>query len=204
MPRVMFLDAACTAFPKNRDEGWIPHCARVSAIVEEDGTVMGHMNHLVKPHPDWELSEAAHAYHRAGGHDFADEGVPVLTVATEMNLLQKGVTTIIAHHATHHRRVLLALFEDAGVECPGLSLMQFYDTMTNSKDICRIKLVSQGSWKMPKLSEAYHFFEGAEMPEQYTWDAFGRLQAYAVRAVYHGIMKRLAPTPQFRSPDMDA
>jgi hypothetical protein len=187
--KILYCDLAAAAFPTGRGDGFRSHCVRISALLEEDGEIIGHMNHLIKPHKDWDLGESAHAYHRASSHDFADDGVDVAVVAEKLRMMMQDVMIIVSHNTQHHQRLLNAIWTDAGLVAPP-AIAHHVCTMKGSTDICKMRLVSQGKWKSPKLKEAFKFFTGADMREPIGWYTFGEVQVRAVRAVYHGIQKR--------------
>lgn len=189
MTRIMFLDTACLAFPRKSDP-WEPHCARIAAVVEEDGEAIGGMLHLLKPKEGWFQDPDAVPYHRAGPDDFR-HGVPASTVAPEFATLIEGVQLTVAFNAPFHRRMVNALFADGEkAEPPAFAMI---DAMSESAPICRLKLISAGRWKSPKLIEAYRYFGGMGEMDAPEWDKFASQQLSAVRAVYRGIRTRSDP-----------
>jgi hypothetical protein len=187
--RIAFIDTACFAFPRGDGQASEHHCARIAALVEEDGQNAGTMVHLIKPAPGWKQDAAAVPYHRAAPADFAEHGIVPATVAAELATLLREVDLIVSHNAQFHRRMLTALYADSGILEPMRSAPNFC-TMNESADVCRIKLQSQGRWKLPKLIEAYRFFGGQSAMDELLWDRFAAQQVAAVRRIYKGLQQR--------------
>jgi hypothetical protein len=189
MAKILFVDTACADFPSRSasQPSWEPHCVSIAAVLEDGDNVVTGMTRLIKPLPSWTMGEAAKRYHLATNMDFEDSGDQVLNVAADLGMLLGGVETIVSHNSQFHRKMIAAIFADAGLDSPYVS--RHFCTMAESASICRVKLVSQGRWKSPSLAEAYSFFTERAMQVWQDWESHAQEQIEAVRVVYHGIMK---------------
>lgn len=180
----LFIDTACGAFAVKGTD-WHPHCVRLSAIVEHDGEVVDSVSMLVRPEPGWAIEASATPYHKATKADFAAEGVSIVILAHTMETLLKETTRVVCYNSPFHTRLLKHVFIDGGIPIP--SMPPITCAMAEATPVMKLMSMRFGQWKAPKLTEAYRYFSGAELPVLDTWESFGRLQVQAVRDVYLGI-----------------
>jgi DNA polymerase-3 subunit epsilon len=188
----LFFDTACGAFALKGTD-WKPHCVRLAAIVEHDGEIIDSVSMLVRPEPGWAIEASAAPYHKATKHDFAAEGVSIIVLAHTMETLLKDATRIVCYNSPFHTRLLKHIFIDAGIPVP--SLPPITCAMVEATPIMKLVSMRFGTWKSPKLTEAYKYFTGTEMPVMETWEPFGRMQVQAARDVYNAIQARKAKKP---------
>lgn len=185
----LFIDTACSAFAvKGKD--WQPHCVRMAALVEHNGEIIDSTSMLVRPESGWVIEASAAPYHKATKADFAAEGVSILVLAHTMEALLKDADRLVCYNSSFHTRLLKHIFIDAGVPVPRIPPVTC--AMAEATPVMRLASMRFGTWKSPKLTEAYRYFTGTEMPELHTWETFGRMQVQAVRDVYHRIHAKAA------------
>jgi DNA polymerase-3 subunit epsilon len=194
--KVLFLDTACFAFARRDPHSaahWKPHCARVAAIMEDtDVPFMPARStcNLIRPQADWEQSADTLPYHKADAIDFKEASVSASVAANDLKPLMEEAELIVAHLAGFHQKVLRALFTDAGDTTPASVDGPWFDTLTQSMPVVKLPTKNDRGYKQPKLTEAYRFFSGVDMPVHATWYPFGMTNAKAVRLIYKGLQKR--------------
>ena len=188
MSRILFIDTASNCFRPRGGGDWEPHMVRYAAIQEgDDGTSETRVS-LVQPEPGWTYLAETYPYHRVGPGEFASDGVSIGEVAKDLAALLDNVTRIVWHSANFHRKVMVSVFADAGIDDPPPP-PETFDTCGGSADIVRVRLMSNGQWKPPSLAEAYRHFTGEDMVQSSNWRDHAVIQVNAVREVYQGVMR---------------
>lgn len=140
-----------------------PRCVQLGAILfDEDGTVRGELNVIVKPN-GWIVPPEAAAVHGITTELAEKYGIPIDMVLRIFNRWSGIADTLVAHNFTYDRDVLKGEFMRLGKEPEFLNKPSFC-TQEASTNVCQIK--SARGFKWPKLQEAHKFlfaeeFEGA-------------------------------------------
>lgn len=192
MAAIVYLDTAATCFRRHGSNAppWEPHLVRVAMIREVNGDADADDSDtiLVRPEPGWIITPETFPYHKAGAAEFDAVGQSIGDVAQSLQTFLQGATTLVWHGAFFHQRMLASVFADAGIEMPPVTWMPF-DTMEQSTDMVRVRLMSQNRWKPPNLAEAFHHFTRRDFVGGWDWYTHAQATIDAVRDVYRGIMR---------------
>lgn len=91
----------------------------------------------------------------------------------------RAADLIVAHNIDYDMRVIEAAYHRSGWDKPVWPAT--FCTMKQSADIVQIGQGAYGSWKWPKLNEAYAFFTGKQLGDKAhdaMWDVYGCAKVY--------------------------
>jgi hypothetical protein len=163
-----------------------PMLALMASLFDTDDKEVDRMVSLVRL-DGVTISNEAVAYHGIDTDMMMDEGLPLAEVLTQFAALAEGVAGATAFSVDHHAavvRIALVKAEMTMLSPPIWCLMR------KSVDICRIP-TRTGTFKFPKLSEAYQHFTGKEVPTKFRGSVFEILSEHLEirNAIYLGIRK---------------
>lgn len=190
----IYLDMVSSEPPQHRGKDkaappWRPHGVRIAAAVEHDTgrTIEAVLIGFVTPAASWRMDDHWIARYR-GVLDSSTPGAAPASIIAGAPWLLDTAATFVGHNAPFHRDVLDGLIADAGGP-PGQR--DWFCTMREATDICRIPPGKSGGSKPPNIREAYRFFTAAELVPAGELPAreAALQQLNAIRTVYWGIRR---------------
>lgn len=178
--KVLVFDTETTGLPEKNAKGFSPsiyetknwpHIVQLSYILydSEKNKILIEHDHIIKIHPFVTISEKSIEIHKITKERCHREGIDILEALELFNICVIQADTIIAHNLSFDKQMIL-------VECirnriSGPFKMkysnQFYCTMKNSVDICKITAISKKNnetyFKYPKLNELHKHLFGHEV-----------------------------------------
>jgi DNA polymerase-3 subunit epsilon len=161
-------------------------CAMAALLTDMEGNIIDQMDTLIRP-DDWPpMEEGAFRVHGLTKEVCAEKGIPMLDALARFNELKAQCTIRIGANISYDKRLLLreeriygVLHDSDGKE--SVCVLQL------ARPICQIpnKDGKKGT-KIPKLTEAYEYFFGEDMPDAHS--ALGDVKA--CHRVYFEIKRR--------------
>lgn len=137
-----------------------PHICQLAALVtEDDGTEVTRINTLIRP-VDWMIAADATAIHGFTTEQCFQEGLPILSVLSELWFATRECHTVIGHNIDFDANMVLSESLRCGKKNP-LYGMKFFCTMRSTTNICKLPHKNgRSGFKWPKLAEAFEHFIG--------------------------------------------
>ena len=160
----MFLiyDTETTGLPKRwgapltDSENW-PRCIQIAwQIHDVKGAVVSHKDYLIQP-DNFTIPFDSEQVHGISTALASAEGVPLADVLFEFNKALEKVNYVVGHNVSFDRNIMGAEFLRAGLT-DSLDGKAFIDTCTEeTAQFCQLSGGRGGKFKLPTLSELYHF-----------------------------------------------
>lgn len=160
-------------------------CALAASLTDEEGNIIEEMDVLIKP-AGWVIEPGAAAVNGLTVERCEAEGIPIKAALERFNELKAQCTTRIGANPSYDKRLLAREANIIGLahDSEGLETVC---VLQLARPVAQIPNVGKKGWKTPKLTEAYKFLIGEEVPNAHS--AMGDVRA--VQAVYWELMKRM-------------
>jgi DNA polymerase-3 subunit alpha len=158
----LIFDTETTGLPKRWDlpltesENW-PRCIQIAwQIHDSNGAIVSHKDYLIKP-DNFTIPFDSEKVHGISTDLASQEGVPLSKVLSEFKATLEKTKYIVGHNVSFDRNIMGAEFLRAGLADP-LETMAIVDTCTEeTAQLCQLPGGRGGKFKLPTLSELYHF-----------------------------------------------
>ena len=160
----MFLifDTETTGLPQRWDaplsdsENW-PRCIQIAwQIHDAKGELLSHQDFLIRP-DGFTIPFDSEQVHGISTALAAAEGVPLTSVLSEFEKALQQASFVIGHNVSFDRNIMGAEYLRAGLSDP-LEDKAVLDTCTEeTATLCQLPGGRGGKFKLPTLSELYHF-----------------------------------------------
>ena len=160
----MFLifDTETTGLPQRWDaplsdsENW-PRCIQIAwQIHDAKGELLSHQDFLIRP-DGFTIPFDSEQVHGISTALAAAEGVPLTSVLSEFEKALQQASFVIGHNVSFDRNIMGAEYLRAGLSDP-LEDKALLDTCTEeTATLCQLPGGRGGKFKLPTLSELYHF-----------------------------------------------
>jgi len=158
----LIFDTETTGLPKRWDlpltesENW-PRCIQIAwQIHDSNGAIISHKDYLIKP-DNFTIPFDSEKIHGISTALASKEGFPLSKVLSEFKRALEKIKYIVGHNVSFDRNIMGAEFLRAGLEDP-LEIKAIIDTCTEeTAKLCQLPGGRGGKFKLPTLSELYHF-----------------------------------------------
>lgn len=152
-----------TAYTMTFQMPWVMELAAI--LVDDDWNEVEVMEELVQPtdSPAWRLNEKAFAAHGISRADCESKGKPIRDVMRSFHKMLKQAQRQGAYNIDFDLQLLQAEYVRLSVDPTIISRVPQHCIMKPCTDICKLPGKYPGSFKWPKLGEAFQHFFGRDM-----------------------------------------
>ena len=166
--KFLLFDTETTGLPKNKNgriddsDNW-PYIVQLSWILYDDvDNVITLSNDIVKLKNIQELTETSIKIHGITQEKSINTGKPIKEVILNFQTALSVTDVVIAHNLFFDKRIVMAECSRNKMRHEFYNSKQYYCTMKNSVNICKIKTISKTGeeyYKYPKLEQLHeHLF----------------------------------------------
>ena len=166
----LIFDTETTGLPKRWDaplsdsENW-PRCIQIAwQIHDAQGELVAHEDYLIQP-DGFTIPFDSEQVHGISTALAADQGVPLEDVLAKFNAALSTVEFVVGHNVSFDRNIMGAEFLRMG-KSDVLEGKPIIDTCTEeTATLCQLPGGRGGKFKLPTLTELYHFLFGERFDE---------------------------------------
>ena len=166
----LIFDTETTGLPKRWDaplsdsENW-PRCIQIAwQIHDAQGELVAHEDYLIQP-DGFTIPFDSEQVHGISTALAADQGVPLEDVLAKFNAALATVQFVVGHNVSFDRNIMGAEFLRMG-KSDVLEGKPIIDTCTEeTATLCQLPGGRGGKFKLPTLTELYHFLFGERFDE---------------------------------------
>lgn len=162
-----FRDAA-GQHVSHRDPSQPPLLALVASVQDSDDGEVARMLRMVRLDDGMQVSDETRQREGLSTRMMEEDGHPLDDVMTEFRDLLNGCDWVAAYGGEHHWKVAQIAAENVGVDIPQIAVMCL---MKKSTIPCHLPTRTVGTFKTPKLTEAYEFYAGRPLAIDFTGDS---------------------------------
>ncbi len=161
---ILFIDTETTGFPKNLpldhpDQPWMVQLAAI--LADDSGNSLAELSCIIKP-TTWEIPDESSKVHGITTEHAKTYGVKLERALDMLEEFSMSANTMVAHNVAFDDKILHIQSRKIGrvvVAHSGFGMKRtHFCTMLATTDLCKLP-GNYGSYKWPKLAEAYkHFF----------------------------------------------
>ena len=158
----LIFDTETTGLPKRWDaplsdsENW-PRCIQIAwQIHDAKGEVVAHEDYLIQPY-DFTIPFDSEQVHGISTALAEEQGIPLEEVLEKFHTALNQVEYVVGHNVSFDRNIMGAEYLRSGLS-DALEGKTVIDTCTEeTASMCQLPGGRGGKFKLPKLSELYHF-----------------------------------------------
>jgi DNA polymerase III epsilon subunit-like protein len=140
-----------------------PDLIQLAAVLSDKDQIYAELSTLVNPSWAWIMEQGAQDAHGIQRSDIEANGVPTHTAISDFLNLAKQADVLICHNTSFDRKIMNIAFHrcqlnNQEIDIDG-STFNYYCTMLNSTNLCKLPAARGRGYKWPKLIELHnHLF----------------------------------------------